>query len=83
MWARMVTAISDEPSASQAMFGLFCFGKGVGNILTGPISAVLLKWSQSSTGYGHGMYQAVVIFTGVCLILSAGSLGTMYIRPKH
>jgi predicted MFS family arabinose efflux permease len=83
MWARMVTAISDAPSASQAMFGLFCFGKGVGNILTGPISAGLLKWSQSSTGYGHGMYQAVVIFTGVCLILSAGSLGTMYIRPKH
>jgi predicted MFS family arabinose efflux permease len=83
MWARMVTAISDEPSASQAMFGLFCFGKGVGNILTGPISSGLLKWSQSSTGYGHGMYQAVVIFTGVCLILSAGSLGTMHIRPKH
>jgi MFS family permease len=83
MWARMVTAISDEPSASQAMFGLFCFGKGVGNILTGPISAGLLKWSQSSTGYGYGVYQAVVIFTGVCLVLSAGSLGTMYIRLKH
>jgi MFS family permease len=83
MWARMVTAVSDEPSASQAMFGLFCFGKGVGNILTGPISAGLLGSSRSSTGYGHGMYQAVVIFTGVCLILSAGSLGAVYIRPKH
>lgn len=83
MWARMVTAISDEPSASQAMFGLFCAGKGIGNIMTGPISAGLLSVSKSSTGYGHGMYQAVVIFTGVCLFFSAGSLGAMYIRPKR
>ncbi|PVH99950.1 MFS general substrate transporter [Periconia macrospinosa] len=27
VWARMVTTISEEPSASQAMFGLFCAGK--------------------------------------------------------
>jgi uncharacterized protein YjeT (DUF2065 family) len=82
MWARMVTAVSDEPSASQAMFGLFCFGKGIGNILTGPISAGLLRLSNRSVEYGHGMYQAVVIFSGVSLILSAASLVTVYLRPK-
>lgn len=82
MWARMVTAVSEEPLASQPMFGLFCAGKGVGNILTGPISAGLLKWSEKSTGYAHGMYEAVVVFTGVCLIVSAASLGTVYLRPK-
>jgi cyanate permease len=82
MWARMVTGISDEPSASQAMFGLFCFGKGVGNILTGPISAGLSRWSSRSVGYGHGIYQAVVIFSGVSLALSAASLVTVYLRPK-
>jgi uncharacterized protein YjeT (DUF2065 family) len=82
MWARMVTAISEEPSASQAMFGLFCAGKGVGNILTGPISAGLLRWSEYSAGYGHGVYQAIVIFTGVCLIFSAASLGMVYLGPK-
>jgi len=82
MWARMVTAVSEEPLASQAMFGLFCAGKGVGNILIGPISAGLLKWSERSTGYAHGMYEAVVVFTGVCLIVSAASLGTVYLQPK-
>lgn len=83
MWARMVTAISDEPSASQAMFGLFCAGKGIGNILTGPISAGLLKVSQGANGYGLGIYQAVVIFTGVCLAMSVGSLGMVCLKPKH
>jgi MFS family permease len=82
MWARMVTAVSDEPSASQAIFGLFCFGKGVGNILTGPISAGLLRLTDHSAGYGHGMYQAVVLFSGVSLVLSATSLVTVYVRPK-
>ncbi|KAH7348137.1 major facilitator superfamily domain-containing protein [Pyrenochaeta sp. MPI-SDFR-AT-0127] len=83
MWARMVTAISTETSASQAMFGLFCFGKGVGNILAGPISAGLLRKSNDTGGYGHGMYKAVVVFTGTCLLLSAGSLSTIYFKPKR
>ncbi|KAH7408495.1 major facilitator superfamily domain-containing protein [Phaeosphaeria sp. MPI-PUGE-AT-0046c] len=83
MWARMVTAVSDEPSASQAMFGLFCAGKGIGNILTGPFSAGLLRVSRGASGYGLGMYQAVVIFTGMCLVLSVGSLGMVYLRAKH
>lgn len=74
MWARMVTAVDDEPSASQSMFGLFCFGKGVGNVLAGPISAGLLQVSSGTAGYGHGMYRAIVVFTGVCLSLSACSL---------
>jgi MFS family permease len=82
MWARMVTAVSEKPSASQPMFGLFCAGKGVGNILTGPISAGLLKLSSEATGYGHGLYQAVVIFTGVCLVCSAASLSAVYFMPE-
>jgi uncharacterized protein YjeT (DUF2065 family) len=82
MWARMVTAVSENPSASQPMFGLFCAGKGVGNILTGPISVGLLKLSSEATGYGHGLYQAVVIFTGVCLVCSAASLSAVYFMPE-
>jgi predicted MFS family arabinose efflux permease len=82
MWARMVTAVSEEPSAAQAIFGLFNFGKGVGNIAAGPISAGLLRWSSGVGGYGHGTYKAVVIFTGVCLLLSASSLVTIRIKVR-
>jgi predicted MFS family arabinose efflux permease len=78
MWARIVTAISREPSASQAMFSLFCFGKGIGNVLTGPISAVLLRGTTENEGYGKGIYLKVVIFPGACLLSSAGSLSTTY-----
>ncbi|KAL8877425.1 MAG: hypothetical protein Q9198_004560 [Flavoplaca austrocitrina] len=83
MWARMVTAVSDEPAASQAMFGLFCFGKGVGNVLAGPISAGLLKVSKDTGGYAHGTYKAVVLFTGACLLLSTGSLSAVHFRRQR
>lgn len=83
MWARMVTAVSEEPSASQAMFSLFCFGKGVGNVLAGPISAGLLRLPINTGAYGNGIYKAVVVFTGACLLLSAASLGAIYFKPKR
>ncbi|KAF2022596.1 MFS general substrate transporter [Setomelanomma holmii] len=83
MWARMVTAVSNEPSASQAIFGLFCCGKGVGNILAGPIGAALLRRSNNIGEYGHDMYKAVVMFTGMSLLLSAGSLNTIYFKLKR
>ncbi|MBN6743365.1 hypothetical protein JKG47_23490, partial [Acidithiobacillus sp. MC6.1] len=35
--ARMGTAVSEEPTAAMAIFSLFCFGKGLGNVLAGPI----------------------------------------------
>lgn len=83
MWARMVTAVSEEPSASQAIFGLFCFGKGVGNVMAGPIGASLLKLSSGSNGYGHGLYKPVVIFTGICMMLSAITLFPLIVRLRR
>lgn len=82
MWARIVLAVSDQPAASQAMFGLFNFGKGVGNVLAGPIGTALVRSSVRASGYGHGTYKAVVIFTGICWAVSAGSLSTIYWRQK-
>ena len=82
MWARMVTAVSEEPSAAQAMFSLFNFGKGVGNVLAGPISGALLRPMTDVSDYGVGTYKTIVLFTGVCMLLSAASLSAIYSRPK-
>jgi hypothetical protein len=66
----MVTAVSEEPTASQAMFSVFCFGKGIGNVLAGPIGAGLLLPVTDKDSYGVLRYKAVVVFTGVCLLVS-------------
>jgi predicted MFS family arabinose efflux permease len=83
MWARMGSAVSEEPSAALATFSLFCFGKGIGNVAAGPISAGLLQPVVVIGNYGAMKYKTVIIFTGSCMLCSAVSLGAWYIRPKR
>jgi len=80
--ARMGTVVSEEPTAALAIFGMFTFCQGVGNILAGPISAALLSERVKRESHGIARYRAVVIFTRACMLLSTLSIGTRYIRPR-
>ncbi|KAF7185165.1 MFS transporter asaE [Pseudocercospora fuligena] len=72
LWGRMGTKISDDPSAAFAAFGLLNLGKGIGNVLAGPIGGGLVRrGNMYEQGYGTGKYERVVIFTGVCMAVSA------------
>ena len=83
MRARMGTAVSEEPTAALATFGIFVCCQGVGNVLAGPISVELLKGPVRREMYGVVRYKAMVIFTGACMLLSAVSIGTWYVRPQR
>ena len=83
MWARMGSAVSDEPTAALATFSLFCFGKGIGNVAAGPISASLIQPVIAIGSYGAMKYQAVILFGGSCMLCSAVSVGAWYVRPKR
>lgn len=78
-WARIGTAITAEPSAAFAAFGLLNFGKGVGNVLAGPVGGSLLSIDTRQRGYGAGKYEAIVLFTGSCMILSAAAILVRYL----
>lgn len=80
MWARMGTAVTSEPTAAFATFGLFCFGKGVGNVLAGPISGTLITGMVQLGSYGASRYEAVVVFTGACMLVSAGCIGLWQVK---
>nr|POE72169.1 monocarboxylate transporter 12 [Quercus suber] len=71
LWGRMGTKISSEPSAAFTAFGLLNFGKGIGNVLAGPMGGSLLSHSVKMEEYGTGVYQKVVLFTGSAMVLSA------------
>nr|POE51775.1 monocarboxylate transporter 12 [Quercus suber] len=75
LWGRMGTKISSEPSAAFTAFGLLNFGKGIGNVLAGPIGGSLLRNSVKAGGYGTGMYEKIVLFTGSAMVLSAVIIG--------
>lgn len=79
LWIRMGTSVSSEPSAAFAAYGLLNVGKGVGNVLAGPVSGLLLQNAVESRGYGTGAYEAVVLFSGTCLALSAAVVPLCYL----
>ena len=82
MRARMGTAVSEEPTAALATFGILTFCQGSGNVLAGPISAALLSGGVQRDTYGVLRYKSLVIFTGGCMLLSALSVGSWYVRPR-
>lgn len=81
-WARMGSAVSEEPTAALATFSLFCFGKGVGNVAAGPLSAALIRKGVVLGSYGAVRYKSVIVFTGSCMLGSAVSVGAWWVRLK-
>ena len=59
-----------------AIFGLLGLGRGIGNIICGPVSELLLK--RSTRGYGAG-YGPLIIFTGVAMAITTGSTALRFV----
>lgn len=71
-WARMSMSITDDDTAGPIVFSLLNFGKGVGNVLAGPIGGALIADAKTIGGKTRGEYRWVVVFTGTCMFASAG-----------
>ncbi|KAI1040100.1 hypothetical protein LB505_011326 [Fusarium chuoi] len=80
IWARMSTTITDDATAGPIVFGLLNFGKGVGNVLAGPIGGLLvhnssaLQHSSAANLLMPSSYQWVIIFTGCCMFASTSTI---------
>ncbi|KAH8816590.1 MFS transporter, MCP family, solute carrier family 16, member 10, variant [Xylogone sp. PMI_703] len=79
LWSRMGTAVTQQQAAAFMTFSLFSFGKGLGNVLAGPISAGLLSHSIVDRSYGMTKYQGVIVFMGICMLSSAAIVGAWHI----
>lgn len=82
MWARMSTAVCRGDIATAPMvFSLLNFGKGLGNVFAGPIGGNLVAKGGSQFGVGDPMaYRWVVLFTGLCMLASAGTIVAKYVK---
>jgi MFS family permease len=81
MWARMSTSVSGNPATAPMIFSLFCFGKGIGNVLAGPITGGLITALDSTDRFDLLRYAGIVIFTGISMLLSTCAIGSWYIKP--
>jgi MFS family permease len=75
LFPRFATAMTSDPDAEITFYGFFEFERGLGMVLAGPISSVLVqRFKDSGAGlgsYGGGVYVGIVVFTGITLGVSA------------
>ncbi|CAH0023682.1 unnamed protein product [Clonostachys rhizophaga] len=67
-WPKFGTMLSEDP---QPVYSLMALGKGIGNIVTGPISAGLLTRSLSLGSYGLNKYEPAILFVGSLMLISS------------
>ncbi|PLB47969.1 MFS general substrate transporter [Aspergillus steynii IBT 23096] len=81
-WSGILTQMKREsPSLETGLvFGLLAGGRGIGNVISGPLSSALIKKGSVVAGSGHGgavgytsEYGALILFTGVTAILGGWS----------
>ena len=82
LWARMCTRVSDNPAAALASYSILSFEKGIGNVLSGPISAGLLSQTVVLGSYGVSRYENLILFTGGCMLLSALTMVAWYLKVR-
>ncbi|KAI8623287.1 major facilitator superfamily domain-containing protein [Xylariaceae sp. FL1651] len=80
-WARMSTAITDDATSGPLVFCLLNFGKGIRNVLAGPIGGSLVSISNSTGALSSTSFQWVILFTGVSMFASAFAILLRY--SKH
>jgi MFS family permease len=79
LWPKFGTILSDDPGP---VYSMMAFGKGIGNILTGPISTPLMA-GPIQTGYGLNKFEPLILYLGsMMLVSSLGILGwPVRVRP--
>lgn len=73
----MRDVVRKKSSAESSMvFACQAAGRGIGNLVSGPLSEALIKdmpWkSQAGCGYGSG-YGSLIVFTGITGVIGGGS----------
>lgn len=79
VWAKMCSELSDDPTVALIAFGIFAFLKGVGNVITGPISAALIRPQILIWEYAIGKYTWIVFYSGLCMFVCSTSMVALFV----
>jgi MFS family permease len=75
-WSAMIRKTTDRKRGAESgmIFATLSAGKGLGNLVSGPLSEALLRGGSWTAGkaYGSG-YGALIVFTGVTTLLGGWS----------
>jgi MFS family permease len=77
-YPRFVTILTSDPATGLWLYGLLAFGRGVGNVVAGPLSAEILGFMDGKSAHPDqaASYRYLIIYVGAAFLISAfGALG--------
>lgn len=77
-WPKFGSLLSEDP---QSVYSLMAFGKGIGSIVTGPVSAKLLT-RTTGAGYGLGKFEPLILYSGAFMLCSSFGAFGRYFAPS-
>lgn len=88
MWTRFGAVVSGDPNSNGVLtvIGVFSFQRGIGNILSGPISSALVGstvvrgGAPGDVGYGLRKYESMIVFVGSLMLVSCLGVGGRLIK---
>ena len=77
-WTGIIKEVQKRERGADAgmVFGLLAAGRGIGSVISGPLSEALIeaKWLQNEASFGYGTgYASLIMFTGVTAALGGTS----------
>lgn len=75
------STLSPSPAMALTTFSYFALMKGIGNVVTGPISSALISLSPAihRDAYANGKFKGLVVFSGACMMASAAVMVVWYV----
>jgi hypothetical protein len=70
LYCRFVTVLTEQPAAGLWLYSIFEFQRGIGNLIGGPVSGILMRDVYTVAKYGN-----LILFIGIAF--SVSSLGGM------
>lgn len=79
LWPKFGSILSEDPGP---VYSMMAFGKGIGNILTGPLSSPLME-GEIRPGYGLNRYEPLILYLGSMMLVSSLSIFGWPIRFRQ
>ncbi|KAI0266800.1 major facilitator superfamily domain-containing protein [Gloeopeniophorella convolvens] len=81
LWSSFLRGFSkDDPYLSMSMYGFFMLSRGIGNVLSSPISTTLSSVADASTTFSNGRtgftveggrFEKLIVYVGSCFAIAA------------
>lgn len=72
----MGRAVTTEQSAVLATYSAFAFVQGIGNVLVGPLTAMLISGQVILVNYGSSRYRTIVMFVSASSLAASAIIGS-------